>query len=32
MYMRQKLCHSNRIAIADRTGGYRVDSPQYGQQ
>ena len=32
MYMRRKVCHSDRIAITGRTGGCRVDSPQYGQQ
>ena len=32
MYMRRKVCHGDRIAIADRTRGCRVDSPQYGQQ
>ena len=32
MYMGRKVCHSDIIAITGRTGGYRVDSPQYGQQ
>ena len=32
MYMRWKVCHSDRIAITDRTRGCRVDSPRYGQQ
>ena len=32
IYMRRKVCHSDRIAITCRTGGCRVDSPQYGQQ
>ena len=32
MYMRRKVCHSDRIAVTGRAGGCCVDSPQYGQQ
>ena len=27
MYMRRKVCHSDKIAITARTGRCRVDSP-----
>ena len=32
MYMRRRICQSDRIAITVRTGGCRVDNPRYGQQ